>query len=71
MSETKKPETTYYIKIEMGQHVPQDSGFYATFDYKELTNGVESLKQSIAIGFNSLQNYLERRMGDGIQNQKS
>ena len=59
---SKEPETTYYIKVEIGRHVPQDQGFYTLFNYKEMVNGIEGLKKAIAIGFNSLANYMERRM---------
>ena len=67
---SRESETTYYILVEMGQHVPQDNGFYATFKHKELTNGVESLKNAIAVAFNNLTAYMERRMGSGVSSQE-
>ena len=59
---SEEAETTYYVKVEIGRHVPQDQGFYVIWSYKEMINGVEGLKKAIAIGFNSLANYMERRL---------
>jgi len=58
----KKPLTTYSFDIKISRHVPQDQGFYAIYESKEMSNGVEGLKRSIAIGFNNLENYMERRL---------
>ena len=67
---SREKSTTYYVKIEIGQHVPQDTGFYATFSMKELVNGVENLKQAIANVFNNLQSYMDRRMTGDVWNKK-
>ena len=67
MSELKpKPLATYYIKVEIGQHVPTDNGFYALFEHKEIVGGMEKLKISIDVGFRALQDYLKRREIDEI-----
>ena len=60
--EPKKPLTTYSFDIKISRHVPQDQGFYAIYEHKEMSNGIEGLKKSIAIGFNGLSNYIEKRL---------
>lgn len=70
MELTEKP-TTYYVKLEVGRHVAEDQGFYAIFNYKEITGGLERLNKSISVAFDSLKNYMEKRLVDGVQDKES
>ena len=74
MELSEEPEralATYFIKVEIGRHVPEDQGFHAIFIYKEVVSGIDGLKKAIAVGFNGLANYMERRLVSGIQDKTS
>jgi len=60
MSNELKP--VFYIKIEVGEYASGDSGFYTIFSGKEMANGVDNLIKAIAVQFNILQSYLDRRI---------